>query len=157
MRRIPVLACLGVLLGSTLLWAGSPQDTRPFETALAAGDAARANGQWTAAIQHYRAALVLQPHQAEARFYLAMAYREASRFYEARRNFRLALNEKPHDRAWESQCRLQVAACWEATRNNREALAEYRLALGANADSDLAKAGEKRSVAQVHGADDGSK
>jgi tetratricopeptide (TPR) repeat protein len=157
MRRILVLTCLSVLWGSALLWAGSPQDTHPFETALAAGDAARANGQWVAAIQHYRAALMLQPHQADARFYLALAYRETSRFYEARRNFRLALLEKPHDRAWESQCRLQVAACWEATRNYREALLEYRLALGADADSDLARAGEKRTVAQVHGALDDSK
>lgn len=154
MKRILVLACLGVLLGSAALSAGTSQDARSFETAMAEGDAASAQSQWAGAIGHYREALLIHPHHAQARFLLAMSYRESSRYYEARRNFRLALNARAADRAWESQCRLQIAACWEATHNYREALAEYRLALAADSGSESAKEGQKRSLARVNGPND---
>lgn len=156
MKRILLVTCLGLLLAQAASLAGQkPQQT--FEEAFKAGELALSRGQYTEAIQHYRHALATQPKHAQARFQLATAYREASRYYEARRNFRLALNANAKDRAWESQCRLQIAGCWEATQNYREALAEYRLALAADADSDQAKSGQKRTVALVHGPDHHSK
>ena len=156
MRRT-LVACVAMVALSAPVFGGSPDDARPFATALAGGDAARSAGQWTAAIKWYREALALQPDHAEARFHLAMSYREAHRYYEARQNFRLALNARANDRAWVSQCRLQMAACWEATDNYREALAEYRLALAADADSEQARSGQKRAMAQINDSPEGSR
>jgi len=151
MKRILLVTCLGLLVLQAASVAGTQPQTQTFEEAFKAGDLALSNGQYTEAIQHYRRALASHPQHAQARFQLATAYREASRYYEARRNFRLALNANARDRAWESQCRLQIAGCWEATHHYREALAEYRLALAADASSDQAKSGQKRTVALVHG------
>ena len=156
MRRT-LVACVAMVALSAPVFGGSPDDARRFETALAGGDAARSTGQWTTAIQCYREALALEPDHAQARFHLAMAYREVHRYYEARRNFRLALNSRANDRAWVSQCRLQMAACWEASGSYREALAEYRLALAADADSEQARSGQKRALAQINGAPEGSR
>jgi tetratricopeptide (TPR) repeat protein len=156
MRRILAVTCV-LMLQSALLWAGDPAGSTRFDTELGAADAAWSSGQWPAAIEHYREALALRPHHAEARFRLAEAYRETHRYYEARRHFRMALMAQAADRAWEARCRLQIAACWEATKDYREALGEYRLALAADAASAEARSGERRTVALVHDAGAGSK
>ena len=157
MRRVPLLCALAVMAAIFATGrAQSPANTQPFESAWTAGEAARSQGEWPLAIAHYRDALKINPQHAQARFYLALAYRETARYYEARRNFRLALNAHSADRAWVSQCRLEIAACWEATHQYREALAEYQLALAANGSAE-AEQGQRRTLALLHSPTDHSK
>jgi tetratricopeptide (TPR) repeat protein len=149
MRRLLAVGLCALAVSAPCL-AGTAEKAGRFETALEGGDVARAAGRWTEAIACYREALQLKPGHAQARFHLASVCREAQQYYEARRNFRLALQANAADRAWVSQCRLQMAACWEATQNYREALVEYRLALEADSDCEQAKSGERRALAQVN-------
>lgn len=146
MRRV-LAACVCVAALSVPGWADSGQ-TQRFATAVTEADRARTAGQWSEAVTLYRKALHLEPGHAQTRFHLASALRETGRYYEARKNFRLALQARAADRAWVSQCRLQMAACWEATGDYREAAVEYRLALKADAACDVARQGERRALAQ---------
>jgi tetratricopeptide (TPR) repeat protein len=120
-----------------------------FSAAWSAGQRAGAAGAWVESVTHYRQALQLEPGHAQARFELARALRESRLYFEARRNFRLALQANAADRAWVSQCRLQMAACFEATGDYSEAAAEYRLALEFDANCAEARSGERRALAQV--------
>ena len=152
MKRVPILAAAVLAL---CVWSGVQAGTKAkakaihFETAVAKAVGAVAAGQYGVAIKHYRQALTVKPRHAETRFNLAQAYNKAGRYYEARRNYRLAMNARSGDRQWEGRCRLQVAASWEAAKHYREALHEYRLALAAHPDLTEAIAGHKRALAQV--------
>lgn len=128
--------------------AGTSKAQTNFHAAMSEADRASAQGDWAEAARHYKAALRVEPGHAQARFSLAHALRELEHYYEARRHFRLALQARARDRAWVSQCRLQLAACFEATGDYREAGVEYRLALEADAECAEAKAGAERVVAQ---------
>lgn len=141
--RTTLLACMLAMLASVSAHAGDGG----FARAIADADHARTAGQWSEAVVLYRKALQLEPSHAEARFHLAQALRETERYYEARRNFRLALSAHAADRAWVSQCRLQMAACWEATGDYREAAVEYRLALEADSHCNEARKGQERALA----------
>ena len=142
-------ACICLWLAATPGHTETPKDASTFTQALSDADAARTAGRWEDAVTHYRKALFLKPEHAEARFHLAQALSLTERYYEARRHFRLALQARVADRAWVSQCRLQLAACWEATGDYREAAAEYRLALEADSNCAEAKSGQRRALAQA--------
>ena len=150
MKRVPILAAAMLAL---CVWSGvqAGNTSKPvdFEAAVALADGAMSAGKHGLAIQHYRQALTVRPRHAETRFSLGHAYQEAGRYYEARRNYRLAMIVRSGNRLWEGQCRLQVAACWESSKHYREAVHEYRLALAAHPELAEAQAGHKRSLAQV--------
>ena len=146
---IRVLAVCICLLAATPGLAENAKPAPNFAQSLSEADAARVAGRWSDAVTLYKQALFVQPDHAEARFHLACALRQTERYYEARRHFRLALQARISDRAWVSQCRLQLAACWEAAGHYREAAAEYRLALEADAHCKEAKSGEARALAQT--------
>lgn len=150
MKRVPILAA-AVL--SLCIWSGVEAGPKAkavkFEVAVSDAQQAMAAGKPGIAIKHYRQALSVQPRHAETRFALGQAYRQAGRYYEARRNYRLAMNARAKQKKWEGRCRLEIAACWEAAKHYREALHEYRLALAAHPELGEAIEGHKRALAQV--------
>lgn len=141
--------CICLWLGAVSGHAATVKPAATFAQSLSEADAARVAGRWADAVTLYKKALFVQPEHAEARFHLACALRQTERYYEARRHFRLALQARVQDRAWVSQCRLQLAACWEATGDYREAAGEYRLALVSDEGCKEAKSGQARALAQA--------
>ena len=96
---IRVLAICICLLAAIPGHAGSPSPAPSFAQSLSEADAARVAGRWADAVTLSKKALFIQPEHADARFHLAQALLETSRYYEARRHFRLALQARVQDRA----------------------------------------------------------
>jgi protein O-GlcNAc transferase len=149
-----LLLSLGIVLVTLppLTMAGDRQNDR-FEEAHQRAQAELKAGDYAAAVKHYKKALAQRPGHAEARFGLAQAYAGWGKYFDARRNYRLALSSRAADPIWVSGCRLELARCWEARGNYREALWEYQLALKANPRLAEAQVGKQRALAAVSGSD----
>jgi tetratricopeptide (TPR) repeat protein len=147
-------AAIGALLGGALLVstarAGAVPRKADVDSLMVVAQAAMGAGRYEAAVHEFNELLARDSNRPEARFQLAVAYRELGRLHAARRHFRLALSSDAGNAKWAARCRTEIGRTWERAGEFREALAEYRLALQADPGYADAEAGRTRLVA-VHG------
>lgn len=149
MRCVDV--AVATLLGATV-WAATAEagETRrkpDCDSLMVEAQAALGAGRYETAARQLNQVLAHESARPDARFQLAVAYRELGRLYSARRQFRLALSGNAGDALWVARCRCEIGRTWELAGDPREALAEYRLALQSDPSCRDAEAGRMRLAA----------